>query len=663
MKSFLQFIEDAPVRTYNDPSVISSPNERARAGGREKIRGRQNRLDQQAERDSIKKEPATSEKEAIFGAGQIMSSGFDSAGAAGKKEDDRKPLELRPKRIPAHEAMKSKFLEKLSEKEGFIPGGMRDAIDTMTKDREEDNKIKTDRFKAANKVMDSISGKHPFMDLLSGSMSTIDKPSGYQKRLQSIKEMIDNDDDGDSDEDLHPLIKQRLGLKGKSSSFIERLENEGLDPNEFMDTSESDELTSDLNIEDFDSDGSDFIPKYGRQISKSLKGISNSVAGDFLDSLDQSQKSYKNGDVDFNKLRNLFNAEDEISEIDDRNYEGLNTSWNLSPESFDDNGVTALDGVDRDQSLEVAWNNIVNPERLKMLRGRLSKGETNVNDILKEMMTSGNQRSQQRAMAHLNDYADKNGGSIQDILGTEDGIKGFEDHLKLMTVLDAKRTWKEQIFPDLEDGDVLRNSPLLGGRDGNARERIYKQVGFGELLSDDYQYGQKVEGENKLKPLDDTNLETFNEDDAKVETYETMRAMMPDLEDSPFNQDEFLNYMQGEIDYLDREDLQSASRDPEEFFSRMQETMIENQLENMDFATELSDVLDDGDENPISDLYQELDDEGIELSEFDEYVGDTIANLQYDNKVSILKLINSRNYDTIKRVMENIIAKYKEENQ
>ena len=102
---------------------------------------------------------------------------------------------------------------------------------------------------------------------------------------------------------------------------------------------------------------------------------------------------------------------------------------------------------------EVAWGNIIAPSEIEKL------SDESTEQILTRMLTTGTQQQQQRVMAMLNDYLDRSGLSIKDALEGE-GLQGFGQHIRRTTALDALRTWREQIMPDLEDGQVLRNTPM-----------------------------------------------------------------------------------------------------------------------------------------------------------------------------------------------------------
>ena len=67
MKSLEQFLEDAPVRTYNDPSVIASPEARRRAGRREIEKDYVDTQDTQAAAAALRKPSVETEKEKKFG--------------------------------------------------------------------------------------------------------------------------------------------------------------------------------------------------------------------------------------------------------------------------------------------------------------------------------------------------------------------------------------------------------------------------------------------------------------------------------------------------------------------------------------------------------------------------------------------------------------------
>ena len=640
MKSFEQFLEDAPVRTYNDPSVIASPEERRRAGRREIEKDYVDTQDTQAAAAALRKPSVETEKEKKFGmgTGRLLD--------AGTKESDLNPLSLTPKRTSA---LKRKFQEKFSEKKGMIPKDLRNHLDEITKDRKEDDKIKTDRFKTANTIMDSISGKHPLMDLLSAANSTVKEPKGFQKRLQSLKEMIDNDDEGDDDENLNPLVKLRMDMKGKTDDFIMKMDNEGYTLDNI---SNSDEFMSDANVEEGNdiSSAADFIPKYARQINKALKDLPNSQVGEFLDSIDVAQKDYKDKDeeIDMGKLRNIFNLDDEVEDSDDLRYDGLNTSWGLSAESMEDNFITANnDDVDGKSLREVAWNDIVSPRDMKTLADQIRNGESDDLGILETMFTTGNKNQQQRIISMMNDYIKKSDSSIKETL-TPEGLEGFEDYIRKVTALDARKTWRDQIMPDLKDGDILRNTPASGGRGGNVRERIYKQAGFGELLGDDYQYGQKKDGEKKLNPLSEDDLDVFNEESAREEVMDSMNSYLPD--DLPFDSDYFndavTNY------FYDREDYARFRDDPDGVYQEIYNEVLEDAINNFnvrDFESYVDNEMEGYDD--------------FDFDEFADFAEDKFNDIKQENQIKIMTLIQNDDEETMQKIVKTFIELFKETNQ
>lgn len=647
MKSFEQFLEDAPVRTYNDPSVIASPEARRRAGRREIERDYGDKLDTQAAAAVVRKPSVETEKEKKFGIG---SSGthFDKSGAAGTKEDDRKPLELRPKRIrPKIDELKDRFAENLSAKEGIIPINAREALDKFTKED-----LKEPQWKLANDVLDSISGKHPVMDLLSvantNALGMQEKDATQQqKRLIKLKELIDNDDPGELDDaKVNPILKLRSDLKDKAYKLTDRMDAEGFDPFEFLpDLSQSEELMSDFNVEENDINYSgDFVPLYWRQISKALEGLPNHQVREFLNSIDITQRKYKKGDnLDFSMIGSWFNLDDEGDINEDMMYEGLNTNWYLSPEYMGENNITPQsDDIDGDNPMrEVAWNNIIVPNQIENLK------DESTEQILTKMLTVGNQDQQQRIMAMLSDYLDRSGLSIKDALEGE-GLWGFGQHIRRTTALDALRTWREQIVPDLQDGQVLRNTPAYGGRDGNARERMYKKAGFGELLSDDYQYGQKVEGESKLKPLDETDINTFDEEAARNDVADTFSEYLPDDSELPFERWEF--YDQVEEYFEDQSDYNRFRDDPEGVFQDIYDNLVYETVRDFDFDVE---------EYIRDEMLDKLDEEGYD--DFVEWARETFRDedeFSRDSQTTLLSWIRNEDDEKVKKIAQGFLQRY-----
>lgn len=645
MKSFEQFLEDAPVRTYNDPSLIASPESRRRAGRREIERDYGDKLDTQAAAAAVRKPDVETEKEKKFGIGTGPTM-FDKSGVAGTKEDDRKPLELRPKRRNSGlDELKDRFGKSLSSKESFIPGVVRDALDKFTADRDEDDNIKKDRWKNANKVVDSISGKNPFMDVLSAAHSTVQNPTGYQKRLMKLKELVDNEDIGELDEDkISPALKMRVELKAKVDSLTDKMDEQGLDPFEFLpDVSESEELMSDFDVEESEStDFGEFIPRHWRKIAKVVEGLPNHRVLDFLESIDAAHKMYKGEMIDdFDKLRSVFAFDDEAEPGEELIYQGANTSWSLYPEEMSENSISPRhDGIDGEKDMrEVAWNDIIDPRQEENLRNE------DTESILTRMLTTGSQHQQQRAMAMLNEYLEKSGLSIEDALRGE-GLEGFGKHIRRTTAFDALRTWREQIVPDLDDGQVLRNQPMYGGRDGNARERLYKKAGFGELLSDDYQYGQKVEGQDKLKPLGGDDLDITNYDEIKGYDFSTMS------DDNFFSGFSWENVERHAEQWdMDEADLRIAAQDPDDYALDQYEQAKEEYLIYTQYY-EHEDLKDAVSESPSVREKFETDEE---IEEFDEFLTMVWDDMDLDEKEKLLRASSPGGY---KRYVDEWVSNY-----
>ena len=76
-----------------------------------------------------------------------------------------------------------------------------------------------------------------------------------------------------------------------------------------------------------------------------------------------------------------------------------------------------------------------------------------------------------------------------------------------LTAIDALKTWRQQVLPSLDPGDIVFNDPQSGGRGNDQRERIYKLAGFGQNQTKyNGQYGLVVTGEdgnNRVIPLFD----------------------------------------------------------------------------------------------------------------------------------------------------------------
>ena len=663
MKSLEQFLEDAPVRTYNDPSVIASPEARRRAGRREIEKDYVDTQDIQATAAALRKPSVETEKEKKFGlgSGQTMSSGFDKSGVAGTKENDRKPLELRYKSSnPAIDKLKEKFKKNREEKEGILPGDIKQVVDNFTtwnKDSDTGEDMSPDmqlwKWKLMNTMVEESSGKYPLMDLMSAGSNWQSsfgdtQQFGFQKRLQTLKELIDNDDLGELDDDkISPILKMRSELKDKAYEFTEKMDDQGYDPFELLDNIEdSEEMISDVNVEDNDIGNSgDFVPHNWRRLGKVLQGLPNTKVREFLGIVDDAQARYKKGDLNFMDLGKEFLVDDEPDVYDEMEYEGVNSSWSLTEESMENNDITPMNdevGIDSDIMREVAWGTIIDPQKIEASQGGTPE------QILKGILTVGKQSDQQRIMAMLNDYLDKSGSSIEDAL-SEDGLKSFADFARRLTTLDALKTWRNQIMPDLEDGQILRNSPAYGGRDGNARERIYKKAGFGEILSDDYQYGQKKEGESRLRPLSSIDLNVFDEEESMNQVYDEFSSYLPDDDDLPFERWEFDDVV---VDYFhDRDDYQRFRDNPSEVFQEIYDKVFETALDSFDF--DMDEYLSDEQRDTIGDE--------DDLEEFIDWAqGAFINDLGTENQSKVMAFVRNDN-SAMSQVMDAFITKFKEQ--
>ena len=90
--------------------------------------------------------------------------------------------------------------------------------------------------------------------------------------------------------------------------------------------------------------------------------------------------------------------------------------------------------------------------------------------------------------------------------GTGDGFSEFDNDPSenRKTAMDALRTWRNEVLPQIEPGTIISNDPQEGGRGDNQRERIYSLAGFGSK-SKEGQFGLVVkgsDGKNKVVPLD-----------------------------------------------------------------------------------------------------------------------------------------------------------------
>ena len=73
------------------------------------------------------------------------------------------------------------------------------------------------------------------------------------------------------------------------------------------------------------------------------------------------------------------------------------------------------------------------------------------------LMQAKDQPKQQRILFLLDKWSDKSGKPIEEILG-DDNIDEWVDFIRMLTPLDARRTWKQQV-PNFEDGTAFRNQP------------------------------------------------------------------------------------------------------------------------------------------------------------------------------------------------------------
>jgi hypothetical protein len=105
------------------------------------------------------------------------------------------------------------------------------------------------------------------------------------------------------------------------------------------------------------------------------------------------------------------------------------------------------------------------------------------------------------------------------MMGIEwDSFEDTEDkEANKLTAMDALKTWRQKVLPNLSPGTILYNVPLEGGRDGNQRERIYKLAGFGDVDSigdTNMQFGLVVHDENgqpKVVPVGGEDSSRINE--------------------------------------------------------------------------------------------------------------------------------------------------------
>jgi hypothetical protein len=74
---------------------------------------------------------------------------------------------------------------------------------------------------------------------------------------------------------------------------------------------------------------------------------------------------------------------------------------------------------------------------------------------------------------------------------------------KIGIALEAKKMWEDQILPTLENGTIIKNSPV--GAEGGARDRAYQRMGFSPVGFNGAQFSIVENGQ--LVPL---NIMKFN---------------------------------------------------------------------------------------------------------------------------------------------------------
>ncbi len=210
---------------------------------------------------------------------------------------------------------------------------------------------------------------------------------------------------------------------------------------------------------------------------------------------------------------------------------------------------------------------------------------------------------------------------FNDIFADEESRGKFEQFVKKFTAMDAKQNWQNNAYEDFPEGQVFKNQPMGGGRGGNVRERMYKRMGFGDLVDDDYQYGYKPYSDEgipapKLKPMDrSTGFDVFDDEAAQERFYDDVYDALDDVDTvSGFDNDYIRDYISNRMDYGDI-DLRDYSKDDiAELINQARGDWAENNA--MD---EINEILVD------SDVVDGIEDED-ERDEFVDYLNDYWSN-------------------------------------
>ena len=524
-----------------------------------------------------------------------------------------------------------------------IPTGIRNHID---------DHMKKNEFDGASDQLLAMRYQHPMMDVINGyGVRNEQTESEIYKRFQKMQDLKRA---GGSKKELSPYFKMRQDLKDGADGLVDKL------PMEFMDSMEdwqheSAEITSDSRHPDDDMASRDIIREFLPEFNEVMEDIPSNVQDKFFRILEEVQHRYKKGDDFESLLTGLMDAPLEDNDRGTKEFYGYNTYYDSDDvDRYDEDIEFTNEEINEEDPIqEIAWSNIVEPRVLERLKGEEFEG---FGDRLKAILTREDQPTQQRAMFLLNKYAEKSGKSLEEILGDGEGIDGWIDFVKKFTPLDARRTWKDQVLPNFEDGTVFRNQPASGGRGYNHRERIYKRAGFGDLMGDDYQYGYK-KGDGALTPITEDDGNFYNEEAAR----ERLADSLPDFLDGyefvgDFDWQDVMDYI--ELDNLDVDTLRMVEDDPSSFVDEMYKNARENYYDTKDI-TDHEEVQD-----MMTQAYARLDDVDEDLEdEFQQYVYDWWeTRVNYDMKDEIVRAAFDEDEDAFDEMVETLYNKFKREN-
>jgi len=497
-----------------------------------------------------------------------------------------------------------------------------------------------------------------------------------------IKRLLQIERDGASGE-LSPVFKNLRKQNEGALNALGWASDEGFEyPWEETILGRSNNPTKDDKV-----DSPDLVPALAEALSDAMKGNKNWEQGIMAEKLERLNSVYKRFFSDEDSVvnqaldgKNLSALDDVIGDIlddidnpnDDRQYDGGNTSWSLESQF----GDALMDNFELNDEMdtnigesypkEVSWGNDVlgalgfgkfnggvTPAKIKEKIMNSTGGDTQ--KILDAIMESKDKRKTVKLLDAVNEFLEANQGeyTFDEALGEKSDE--FANHFLRKTPLDALRTWKEQVLPDLEDGDVLKNSPMGGGRGGNARERLYAKAGFGDLMDDDYQYGymDSEKNPNKLTPITKEDVSYKDPIGRAIEDidYEELAYNEPSATRLGITSDEIRDAMEQEREYgtfegMDEDDVRSFAYDA-------YNNMIETRLDDYDWSSDISDS------EAFSKILDEIDSEDFDADELDDFINEEIAEMNMDEKLNLLKMIENDDdnlYNTLKGYLETYLA-------